>query len=80
MHFHKFCIMCRIVLVKFFKRKQLHVRNAVTLGQQNLKRMLRMAGGGGGGGSDLNGQLTLSGEKVNMSMAPSLTHILSCRH
>ena len=35
---------------------------------------------GGGVGSDLNGQLTLSGEKVNMSMAPSLTHILSCRH
>ena len=54
----------------------------MTLGKQNLKRMLRMAGGGGGGGveSDLNGQLTLSGEKVNMSMAPSLTHILSCRH
>ena len=35
---------------------------------------------GGGLGSDLNGQLTLSGEKVNMSMASSLTHILSCRH
>ena len=50
----------------------------MTLGQQNLKRTLRVAEGGGGGGglgSDLNGQLTLSGEKVNMSTAPSLTHI-----
>ena len=49
----------------------------MTLGQQNLKRTLRVAEGGGGGGlgSDLNGQLTLSGEKVNMSTVPSLTHI-----
>ena len=29
-------------------------------------------GGGGGGGSDLVVQLTLSGEKVNMSTAPKL--------
>ena len=41
----------------------------MTLGQQNLKRTLRMAGGGGLG-SDLNSQLKLSGEKVNMSTAP----------
>ena len=46
--------------------------------QEDVKNGRRL--GGGGLGSDLNSQLTLSGEKVNMSMAPSLTHILSCRH
>ena len=35
------------------------------LGQQSFKWTLRS----GGGGSDLNVQLTLSGEKVNMSTA-----------
>ena len=42
-------------------------------GSKIFKWMLRRWGGGGGGGrrgSDLNVQLTLSGEEVNMLMAP----------
>ena len=41
-------------------------------GSKIFKWMLRRWGGGAGGGrgSDLNVQLTLSGEEVNMLMAP----------
>ena len=42
-------------------------------GSKIFKWMLRRWGGGvggGGGGRDLNVQLTLSGEEVNMLMAP----------
>ena len=46
----------------------------MTFGQQNFKWTLRR----GGGGSDLNVQLTLSGEKVNMSTAlTGVTTIIS---
>ena len=46
----------------------------MTLGQQNFKWTLRS----GGEGSDLNVQLTLSGEKVNMSTAlTGVTTIIS---
>lgn len=40
--------------------------------QVNVKEWERMSGRGGGGSIDLNVQLTLSGEKVNLSKAPKM--------